>query len=115
MASTSTRTRYRPRVVARGGAPARGSRVRWDRFGRVVLVIALFLVLVSYIGPTMDVFDSWRESKSAAARLAELKGENEALVRQAKELEQPAAATVEARKLGLVGPGEQAYVIKGLK
>ena len=45
----------------------------------------------------------------------QLKGENEKLTRQAKELEKPAAAIAEARKLGMVAPGEQAYVIDGLK
>ena len=34
---------------------------------------------------------------------------------QAATLRQPAAETTEARKLGLVGPGEQAFVVDGLK
>jgi len=115
MASATTPPRYRARVAPRGNSSGAASRMRWDRFGRVVLVLVLFVVLVSYIGPTLDVFDSWRESKAAESRLAELKAENEKLSRQARLLEEPAATIAEARKLGLVGPGEQAYVVGGLK
>jgi len=102
-------------VVPRGSRGGRGSRVRWDRFGRVILVLVLFAVLVSYVGPSLKVFDTWRESKAADVQLAALKAENEELQRQANELEKPAAAIAEARKLGLVASGERAYVIDGLR
>jgi cell division protein FtsB len=107
--------RYRPRVVARGDRGSRASRIRWDRFGRVALVLVLFAVLISYIGPTLHVFDTWRESRAGEARLADLKVENARLEREARELDKPSAAIAEARKLGMVAPGEQAYVIDGLK
>ena len=68
--------RYRARVAARGARGSRGSRIRWDRFGRVVLVLVLFVVLASYVGPSLHVFESWRESKGAETRLEELKKEN---------------------------------------
>ena len=115
MATATARPRYRPRVVPRGAGGSRGSRIRWDRFGRVCLVLVLFAVLLSYIGPTMHVFESWRESKGAKERLAELKAENQRLTKQADQLDSQAATMAEARKLGLVAPGEQAYVVKGLK
>ena len=115
MASASARSRYKARVVPRGNSGSRLSRVRWDRFGRVCLVLVLFAVLISYIGPTLHVVSSWRESKGAQARLAELRVENERLTKQAQQLDEPAATLAEARKLGLVAPGEQAYVVKDLK
>lgn len=115
MASASAQPRYKPRVVPRGSRGSRASRIRWDRFGRVVLVVVLFAVMVSYVGPTLQVFGSWRESRAAESRLAVLKAENERLDRQAKQLEEPAATMAEARKLGLVAPGEQAYVVEGLR
>lgn len=114
MATATARPRYRARVAPRSGG-SRLSSVRWDRLGRVALVLVVFAVLVSYISPTLNVFETWRESNSAQARLGELKAENGGLKRQAAALEQPAAETAEARKLGLVGPGEQAYVVDGLK
>lgn len=113
--ASAAQPRYRARVVPRGAVGARASRIRWDRFGRVVLVLVLFAVLISYISPTLHVFDSWRQSNAAEARLADLKDENGRLERQVRELDKPAAAIAEARKLGMVGPGEQAYVIDGLK
>jgi cell division protein FtsB len=107
--------RYRARVAARGARGSRGTRIRWDRFGRIVLVLVLFAVLVSYIGPTLHVFQSWRESKGAEARLTELRSENAELSRKAKALESDAAVMAEARKLGLVAPGEQPYVVDGVR
>lgn len=111
--ATQTQRRYRPKVVPRD--ERRGSRVRWDRLGRVILVLVLFGVLASYVGPTLNVLDTWRESKAADRELTALKSENERLQRQVRDLEGPAAAIAEARKLGMVGAGEQAYVIDGLR
>ena len=115
MATATARPSYKPRVVPRGGSGSRVSRIRWDRFGRVCLVLVLFVVFLSYIGPTMHVYESWRESKASQSRLAELKVENDRLTKQSQQLDQPAATMAEARKLGLVGPGEQEFVVKGLK
>ena len=113
MATATARPRYKARVAPRSSS--RGSRVRWDRLGRVCLVIVFFVVLASYIGPTMNVFESWRESKASQERLAELKSENERLSRQANHLDSEVAMMAEARKLGLAADGEQAYVVKGLR
>jgi cell division protein FtsB len=112
--ATATRSRPGYRVAPRRG-PSRASRIRWDRLGRVVLVLVIFVVLASYISPTLNVFDTWRESNAAESRLSTLKAENDRLERQNRELGQPSAAVAEARKLGMVAPGEQAYVIDGLK
>jgi cell division protein FtsB len=112
--ATAAQPRYRARVAPRRGG-GRGSRIRWDRFGRIVLVLVLFAVLASYIGPTLHVFEGWRDSNSSEARLAELKQENEELTRKAKALESDTAVMAEARKLGLVGASEQAYVVDGIR
>jgi cell division protein FtsB len=114
-ARTATR-RYRPRVAPReGGARGVASRIQWDKVGRVTLVIVLFLVLASYVRPAVSLYETWREAGAAEQRLTELKAENKRLQARSQELETPAAALREARKLGMVGAGEQAYVIKGLK
>lgn len=114
MATATARPRYRARVAPRTSG-SRLSRVRWDRLGRIALVLVLFAVLASYVSPSLNVFQTWRESNSAESRLAALKAENATLTRQAEALKQPAAETAEARKLGLVAAGEQAYVVDGLK
>jgi cell division protein FtsB len=107
--------RMRPgprRRRATGGA----SRIQWDRVGRVALVIVLFLVLASYVGPSINFFDARQDSKSEAAHLAELRQENARLKQRAEELQGPDAAEREARKLGMIDPsaGEAPFVVKGL-
>jgi hypothetical protein len=93
-----------------------GSRIQWDRVGRVALVIVLFLVLASYVGPSINFFDAWRGSKSEQSHLAELRQENARLHQRAEELKGPDAAEREARKLGMIdtSAGEAPFVVKGL-
>ncbi len=114
--SSTTARRSRPRIAPRSG-PGRttGPNIEWDRVGRIVLVLVLVAVIASYIRPVIHLVDSWQESKAAEARLAELQSENDRLKRQATELQTPAAAIRQARELGLVGVGEQAYKVEGLK
>jgi cell division protein FtsB len=83
--------------------------------GRIVLVLVFFAVLASYVKPTISLINTWRDSKAAEQQLNELQAENSKLERRAKLLKTPAAAMAEARKLGMVGPGEQAFKISGLE
>jgi cell division protein FtsB len=88
--------------------------VRWDRIGRVALVLVLFGVLVSYLNPLVNLFDAWRDSKAGEERLVELKQENAQLQEQVRTAQSPLTMEREARRLGMVRPGERAYVIRGL-
>jgi cell division protein FtsB len=105
-----------------GRAPARHrvrrrvgpSRVRWDKVGRLALVLVLFGVLVSYLNPVVNLVDAWRDSKASEERLVELKTENQRLEHQVKAAGTPLVLEREARKLGMVRPGEDAYVVRGL-
>lgn len=90
------------------------SRVRWDRVGRVALVLVLFGVLVSYLNPVVSLVDSWRDSKLGEQRLAELKHQNEGLRERVRRASSPATLEREARRLGMVKPGERAFVIDGV-
>lgn len=108
---------YRMRPAPRRGRRGRqASRIQWDRVGRVALVLVLFAVLASYIGPTINFFDAWRGSKAEQAHLAALREQSVMLHKRAADLEGPDAAEREARKLGMVDPSaaEAAYVVKGL-
>lgn len=116
MSATAYRSRrYRARVTPRDGSRGAGSRVEWDRVGRIVLVLVLLFVLFSYIRPVINVFDTWRESGAAEQQLEALRTENQQLERRAKELKTAEAAIREARALGLVAEGEQAYKVEGLE
>ena len=107
--------------AARGRAPRRRagrrvgpSRVRWDRVGRIALVLVLFGVMVSYLNPLVNLLEAWQGSKSSEAQLAQLKREKVELAQQLREVSSPATLEREARRLGMVKPGEHAYVVHGL-
>jgi hypothetical protein len=90
------------------------SRIRWDRVGRVALVLVLFGVLVSYLNPLVNLVDAWRDSKASEQRLADLKSKHQNLTEAVREAGTPLVIEREARKLGMVRPGERAYVVKDL-
>lgn len=106
---------YRMRPAPRSRRRGRGaSRINWDKVGRVALVIVLVAILLSYIGPTTNVIDAWRDSKAERANLVELKQENRQLNRRMSVVAEPEAAERAARKTGMVAANESAYVIRGL-
>jgi cell division protein FtsB len=90
------------------------SRIRWDKLGRIALVLVLFLVLVSYLNPLMNLMQAWQGSKSSDAELAQLKRERVELTNRLREVSSPAALEREARRLGMVKPGEHAYIVHGV-
>jgi cell division protein FtsB len=102
------RLRPAPRSRSRG-RPA--SRVRWDKVGRVALVLVLFLVLASYVNPALKFFDSWRDARSEHAALGELREDNAKLRQRITILGGSDAAERAARKQGLIIPGEAAYTV----
>ncbi len=108
----ATARSYRLRPAPRRGA-RRSSRVRWDKLGRVLLVLVLFGVLASYVGPLMGLLGAWHEKGAAATELTQLRGEHAALIKKEQESKGPDALGA-ARRLGMVEPGERSYLVKGL-
>jgi cell division protein FtsB len=111
MSSRAYAARGPRRQVRRRVGP---SRIRWDRVGRVALVLVLFGVMVSYLNPLVNLLQAWQGSKASEQRLAQLKQEKVELTQQLREVSSPATLEREARKLGMVRPGEHAYVVHGL-
>ena len=91
------------------------SRIRWDRVGRIALVLVLFGVMVSYLNPLVNLLEAWQGSKSSESQLAQLKQERVDLTGQLRAASSPATLEREARRLGMVKPGEHAYVVHGLR
>ena len=89
-------------------------RVRWDRVGRVALLLLLAGVVLSYVGPARSLFSTWRDSHAKQAQLHTLEQQHQALLSRAKALRDPRTVEAEARRLGLVRPGEHSYVIQNL-
>jgi len=111
-AAAAPQPRPRPRVVAGGGARAAG--IRWDRVGRVALLVVLVGIVMLYAGPARSYVDARREAGVRRAELAKLQRENARLRARKAELGRPAALEREARRLGMVRPGERPYVLQGL-
>jgi cell division protein FtsB len=72
-------------------------------------------VLLSYFNPLRDFAHSYRAAEDGKARLAALQVENDHLERRVKASRDPGVLEREARRQGMVMPGERAYVIKGLR
>lgn len=109
-------TRRRPparRPAARRRPTARRgpSRIRWDRLGRIALTLVLALVLFSYLGPALDFFNTYRGATEAKADLRALQQENDHLHIRVQSADDPAVLEREARRQGMVLPGERSYVI----
>ena len=106
---TDARRPARPRAVgvARGG-------VRWDRIGRVALLLVLGLILLLYVGPARSSFSTWQTAKSKRAEVHRLERENARLRARRRALNDPRTLEAEARRLGMVRPGERPFVVDGL-
>ena len=103
-----------PAAARHARLPARAARIRWDRLGRVALLLVLAGVIALYINPLRSYWSTWNESEQRDGEVAELKRENERLRARRTELRNPKALEREARRLGMVRPGERAYVVEGL-
>jgi cell division protein FtsB len=77
-------------------------------------VLVLFGVMVSYLNPLVNLLQAWQGSKASEQQLTQLKQERADLTQQLREVSSPAMLEREARRLGMVRPGEHAYVVRGL-
>jgi cell division protein FtsB len=88
------------------------ARIRWDRVGRWALICVFAFVLYLYIGPARTWVTTYGEAKRKRAEVAQVRAENARLRERKRQLEQPGAVELEARRLGMVKAGEKLYVIK---
>ena len=91
-----------------------GPRIRWDRLGRIALLLVLLGVLALYIKPVLSWWSTRDESQRRGAEVSALEAENKALRQRRAELKDPRMLENEARRLGMVRPGERAFVVEGL-
>jgi len=119
MATTARRTAPRARRVSGGRRPAtspslRLQGIRWDRVARLSLLIALLLVLLSYLGPAAKYWNAWHLNRETRADVQALREDNARLRERARGLQKPGRVELEARQLGMARPGERVYVVRGL-
>jgi cell division protein FtsB len=106
-----TRPPPRPRRVSRA-APLR--RVRWDRVGRVGLLVVLAVVAGLYVQQALAYLSVRAQSQQQQAIVRNLERQNAAWTAQQLSLRNPATVQREARALGMVRLGEHPYVVTGL-
>jgi cell division protein FtsB len=107
--ATAPRPKTRPKVVAGGGRA-----IRWDRVGRVALLVVLLGVVALYVGPSISFFHTYREAQARRGEVSALQAENKRLRARRTALKNPRTLEREARRLGLVKPGERPFIVKGL-
>jgi cell division protein FtsB len=114
-AARATRTERRPAARPRAVAgPALGQVIRWDRVGRLMVLVVVVFVAALYIHPLLSIWSTRGEAAQRRTDVARLQEQNDRLTRRIRALRGPSALEREARRLGMVRPGERAYVIQNL-
>jgi len=102
------KARQQPERTSRAGG------VRWDRIGRIALIVVCLFIAALYVGPSIGLYESTQESGQRKEQLQQLQQRNDQLKQRRDALNDPATLEREARRLGKVRPGERPYVIEGL-
>ena len=112
-ATTAASRRYasgpRPRRAARSPL-----RIRWERVGRVVLIIVLAVVFGLYVQQGLAFLSARSQAGEQKSILRQLTQQRASLLRQQKALSDPATIERDARRLGMVKQGERPYVVTGM-
>lgn len=90
------------------------ARVRWDRVGRIAMLCVMVAIVYLYMSAGVRLFSAWGESKHDTAQTRVLEAQNRTLRHQHATLASPATVQAEARRLGMIHTGEQAYIVSGL-
>ena len=108
---TTRKATPRPRRVAVSGF--RG-RVRWDRVGRVSLLVVVGIVAGLYVQRGIAYFSVRAQADQQSAIVQRLSRSNASLRAQQRSLNEPGTILSDARALGMVRPGEHPYEVTGL-
>jgi cell division protein FtsB len=88
--------------------------VRWDRVGRVGLLVVLAVVAGLYVRQGLSLLSTRSQTAQQELIVSRLSGQNARLVAEQRSLNDPSTIARDARALGMVRPGEHPYVITGL-
>lgn len=89
-------------------------RVRWDRVGRMGLLVVALLLIYLYINPLRTWVSTLHEAKTKRGEVAQLQHEHRVLEQRTRTLRAPGAVDTEARRLGMVRRDERSFVVRGL-
>jgi cell division protein FtsB len=88
-----------------------GSTIHWERVGRVALLGVLCVIVLLYIPPVAHWIQQSRTASRGHAHVQQLKQQRSDLRARLRELTGPGAVEREARRLGMVKPGERPYIV----
>jgi cell division protein FtsB len=112
--SQSSAPRVRPAAPRPQVLPGGGQRIRWDRLGRTALLLVLVGMAALYIGPLASFWAARGQASTKRAEVQQLRRENHALRARREALSSSGALEAEARRRGMVRPGERAFVVEHL-
>jgi cell division protein FtsB len=88
--------------------------VRWDRVGRVGLLVVLCVVAGLYVQQGLAYLSARGQADQQRAIVQQLQQSNASLSAQQRSLNDPATIVRDARALGMVRVGEHPYEVVGL-
>lgn len=88
--------------------------MRWDKLGRCGMLAILAVLLYLGISPLIALISTEREAAHQRAQVANLERTNRQLRAERAALHEPSVIEGQARLLGMILPGEQPYVVRGL-
>lgn len=106
-------SRRRPAPRRNAGKDGAG-RIQWDRLGRIVFVAAVFVIGILYVGPTYNLVTTYMNAGELKEERHRVLDENKRLQRLSEKAGSDAVLRREARRQGMIVPGEQPYVVSGL-
>lgn len=95
-------------------AIALSNRVRWDRIGRVGLLVVLCVVAGLYVQQGLTYLSVRSQASHQHAVVQQLTRSNAGLRAQQRSLNSPTTILRDARALGMVRVGEHPYEVTGL-
>jgi cell division protein FtsB len=111
-ASTAARDAQRSTPRDRSLRPAGG--VRWDRITRWALLALVATLLLLYIQPLRSYLSSSQRASAQHQQVQQLRAEHAKLLRERAALGRPGAITEQARRMGMIKPGEHPFAVTGL-
>ena len=110
----ASRPKRRPAARRKTGPRRGGSRIHWDKVGRIALTLVLAAVLYSYLNPAIELVKTYTATSEAKAEFHEVLQENKRLHRRVQSADDPVAISRKARAQGMVAEGETPIVVHGL-
>ena len=88
--------------------------MRWDKVGRVLLLVVLAVVVGLYVQQGLALLSVRSQADQQRTIVERLIKQNKQLERKQTQLGDPATIRSDARALGMVMPGERPYAVTGL-